>query len=112
MCADAGSAGLTDLDADDWREIVHHGERHFVTVVPEIDMPGHTNAALASVPELNVDGVCPPLYTGKQVGFSSLRMHLPATERFVHDVVRTHPLMVADMISDRAQAWGLRPERE
>lgn len=74
---------------DDWREIVHHGERHFVTVVPEIDMPGHTNAALASVPELNVDGVCPPLYTGKQVGFSSLRMHLPATERFVHDVVRT-----------------------
>ncbi|MEY4174832.1 MAG: hypothetical protein RI900_1997, partial [Actinomycetota bacterium] len=74
---------------DDWREIVEHGERHFVTVVPEIDMPGHTNAALASVPELNVDGVCPPLYTGKQVGFSSLRMHLPATERFVHDVVQT-----------------------
>ena len=30
----------------------------------------------------------------------------------LHDVVRTHPLMVADMISDRAQAWGLRLERE
>ncbi len=74
---------------DDWRDITSHAEQHFVTVVPEIDMPGHTNAALASVPELNVDGVCPPLYTGKQVGFSSLRMHLPATERFVHDVVRT-----------------------
>ncbi|MEY4175293.1 MAG: hypothetical protein RI900_2458 [Actinomycetota bacterium] len=74
---------------DDWRDIVEHAERHFVTVVPEIDMPGHTNAALASVPELNVDDLCPPLYTGKQVGFSSLRMHLPATQRFVHDVVRT-----------------------
>lgn len=74
---------------DEWRDIVEHGARHFVTVVPEIDMPGHTNAALASVPELNVDGLCPPLYTGKQVGFSSLRMHLPATERFVRDVVRT-----------------------
>ena len=73
----------------DWAEITDHAARHFVTVVPEIDMPGHTNAALASVPELNVDGVSPPLYTGKQVGFSSLRMHLPTTARFVQDVVRT-----------------------
>jgi len=74
---------------EDWAEITDHAARHFVTVVPEIDMPGHTNAALASVPELNVDDECPPLYTGMQVGFSSLRMHLPTTARFVHDVVRT-----------------------
>jgi hexosaminidase len=73
----------------DWAEIIAHAERHFVTVVPEIDMPGHTNAALASVPELNLDGVAPPLYTGKDVGFSSLRLHVPATARFVRDVVAT-----------------------
>ena len=73
--------------ADDWAQIVRHGEQHFVTVVPEVDMPGHTNAALASVPELNPDGVCPPPYTGAEVGFSSLRMHLPATAGFVRDVV-------------------------
>ena len=41
-------------------------------VVPEIDMPGHTNAALASYAELNCNGVAPPLYTGTNVGFSSL----------------------------------------
>ena len=35
-------------------------------------MPGHTNAALASYAELNCNGVAPPLYTGTQVGFSSL----------------------------------------
>jgi pimeloyl-ACP methyl ester carboxylesterase len=29
----------------------------------------------------------------------------------LHDVVRTHPTMVADMISERAHAWGLKPER-
>jgi len=74
---------------DDWADITRHAAEHFVTVVPEIDMPGHTNAALASVAELNVGDECPPLYTGMQVGFSSLRMHLPATARFVHDVVRT-----------------------
>ena len=28
----------------------------------------------------------------------------------LHDVVRTHPQMVADMISERAKAWGLKPE--
>ncbi|CAM5644565.1 beta-N-acetylhexosaminidase OS=Streptomyces tendae OX=1932 GN=GUR47_08525 PE=3 SV=1 [Streptomyces tendae] len=39
--------------------------------MPEIDMPGHTNAALASYAELNCDGVAPPLYTGTKVGFST-----------------------------------------
>jgi len=36
-------------------------------VVSEIDMPGHTNAALASYGELNCDGEAPPLYTGTGV---------------------------------------------
>ena len=31
----------------------------FITIVPEIDMPGHTNAALASYAELNCDGKAP-----------------------------------------------------
>ena len=47
--------------------------RHrYITVVPEIDMPGHINAALASYPSSNCDGKPPPLYTGIDVGFSSL----------------------------------------
>ncbi len=71
----------------DWAEIVSQAAHHFVTIVPEIDLPGHTNAALASVAELNVDGLLPALYTGREVGFSSLRMHLPATARFVDDVI-------------------------
>ena len=57
----------------EYREIVAlRGLRATSTVVPEIDMPGHTNAALASYAELNCDGVAPPLYTGTEVGFSSL----------------------------------------
>ena len=72
----------------DYREIVAHAARHFVTVVPEIDMPGHTNAALTSVPALNPDGICPPPYTDKGVGFSSLSLTAPATRRFIADVIR------------------------
>ena len=73
----------------DWAHIVAYASDRFVSIVPEVDMPGHTNAALASVPNLNPDGVAPPLYTGKEVGFSSLRLDLPLTRRFVSDVVAT-----------------------
>lgn len=59
-----------------------------IMVVSEIDMPGHTNAALASYGELNCDGEAPPLYTGTGVGFSSLCIAKPITYRFIDDVVR------------------------
>jgi hexosaminidase len=72
----------------EYREILRHAADRQLTVVPEIDMPGHTNAALASYAELNCDGVAPPLYTGIQVGFSSLCVPLERTYDFVDDVVR------------------------
>ncbi len=50
-------------------------------------MPGHTNAALASYAELNCDGVAPPLYTGIEVGFSSLCIDKEITYQFVNDVL-------------------------
>lgn len=37
---------------DEAREIVRYAADRFITVVPEIDLPGHTTAALASYPEL------------------------------------------------------------
>jgi hexosaminidase len=73
---------------EDYAEIVAHAASRFITVVPEIDVPGHTNAALASYPELNCDGVAPDLYTGTQVGFSSLCTDAEITYRFLEDVVR------------------------
>jgi hexosaminidase len=72
----------------DYREILRYAGEQEMTVVPEIDMPGHTNAALASYAELNCDGVAPPRYTGTEVGFSSLCVPLDVTYDFVDDVVR------------------------
>ncbi|MEW2618806.1 beta-N-acetylhexosaminidase [Streptomyces sp. NPDC048106] len=72
----------------DYRRIVSHAASRYVEVVPEIDMPGHTNAALASYARLNCDGVAPPRYTGTEVGFSSLCVSKDVTYTFVDDVVR------------------------
>ncbi len=72
----------------DYADLVAYGQAQYITVVPEIDMPGHTNAALASYPELNGDGVAPALYTGVEVGFSSLCAGKELTFTFVDDVVR------------------------
>jgi hexosaminidase len=57
-------------------------------VIPEFDMPGHTNAAQASYAELNCDGKKRPLYTGTDVGFSSLCISKEITYKFIEDVVR------------------------
>lgn len=40
---------------DDLREVVAYAAERFVTVVPEIEMPGHSQAAIAAYPELGND---------------------------------------------------------
>jgi hexosaminidase len=72
---------------DQYRQIVAYAASRYVTIVPEIDTPGHVNAALASYAELNCDGQAPPLYTGINVGFSSLCVSKPVTYRFLDDVI-------------------------
>ncbi len=41
---------------DQVREIVDYARKRFVTIVPEIEMPGHSLAALAAYPELGCTG--------------------------------------------------------
>lgn len=41
---------------EDIREIVMYAERRFVTIIPEIEMPGHSSAALAAYPYLGCTG--------------------------------------------------------
>jgi hexosaminidase len=73
---------------DQYREIVAYAQDRFIEVVPEIDMPGHTNAALSSYPELNCDGIAPAPFTGIKVGFSSLCVADQLTNVFISDVLR------------------------
>ncbi|MBG0833403.1 beta-N-acetylhexosaminidase [Planomonospora sp. ID67723] len=72
---------------EDYREIVAHARERFVEVVPEIDMPGHVNAALAADPALSCDGRRREPYTGTDIGFSALCVGRPAVDRFLADVI-------------------------
>lgn len=93
------------LTREDYRAIVEHAAAHHMTVVPEIDVPGHTHAVGLAYPEVSAPPVIAdhhrdearqrsealPVtgepYEGIAVGFSSLRMDDEATDRFVSDVV-------------------------
>ena len=70
-----------------YAEIVAYAKSRYITIVPEIDLPGHTNAALAAYAELNKDGQAPPLYTGIEVGFSSLVIEKEITRKFITEVL-------------------------
>lgn len=97
---------------EQYKEIVAYAADHFITIVPEVDMPGHTNSALASYAELNpgvnlpngkLDSVnkapldyemplknpqASELYTGIEVGWSTFAPKLELTYAFVDSVVR------------------------
>ena len=46
---------------DQIRDIVRYAAERYVTIVPEIDMPGHAQAAVAAYPEIGVTGQSPPV---------------------------------------------------
>ncbi|MGL1888895.1 MAG: beta-N-acetylhexosaminidase [Reichenbachiella sp.] len=71
---------------DEMREIIEYAEARHITIVPEFDMPGHIQAALASYPELACAGKNTDLYYGTEVGFSSLCLTDDAVYDFVEDV--------------------------
>ncbi|MCL3861259.1 family 20 glycosylhydrolase [Actinotalea sp. K2] len=88
-------SGGTAVDGDpggwysveEFDEIVAYAATRFITVIPEIDIPGHINAALHAYGELTPSGEPAPAYTGIEVGFSRLHEELPATARFLRDVL-------------------------
>ncbi len=73
---------------EQYAELVSYAAERNITIIPEIDMPGHTNAALASYAELNCDGKARDLYTGTEVGFSTLCTSKEIIYKFIDDVVR------------------------
>ena len=83
----AGPDGAGYLTREDYRRIQDHAASLAITIVPEIDVPGHTNAALVAHPELAVEGFTPEPYEGAEVGFSQLDAHNEETYRFFTEVV-------------------------
>ncbi len=71
---------------DQAREIVKYAADRFITVIPEIEMPGHALAAIAAYPELGCTGR--PAEVGTKWGvYDNVFCPNDATFRFLEDVL-------------------------
>lgn len=73
---------------EDYKDIVAYAAKNYISIIPEIDMPGHTNAASVAYPILNGNGKTPKTYTGTHVGFSTFDTRKDTVYSFIDDVVR------------------------
>ncbi|HWX32916.1 MAG TPA: family 20 glycosylhydrolase [Steroidobacteraceae bacterium] len=97
------------------RDIVRYAAARFVTVVPEIDLPGHSQAAVAAYPWLGVTGERPPVWTDWGISPWLLKPD-EKTLQFVDDVLdevmQLFPSRYISIGGDEAdkQQWNASPE--
>lgn len=71
----------------DLKEIIKYAQEHCITVIPEIDLPGHMVAALASYPEMGCTGGPYSVWTQWGVSEKVLCPAKDATWTFLKDVL-------------------------
>lgn len=72
---------------EEYSDIVAYAAKHYITIIPEIDMPGHTNAASVAYPYLNGNGKKLTAYTGTKVGFSTFNTRSKKVYDFIDTVI-------------------------
>jgi hexosaminidase len=70
-----------------YQQIVAYAASRYVTIVPEIDMPGHFTAALASYGELNCDGTAPPVDMSTGTLSNSICTTATIAKTFIDNVI-------------------------
>ncbi|MFZ0490965.1 MAG: beta-N-acetylhexosaminidase, partial [Salegentibacter sp.] len=84
------------LTQEEYKELQEYAAARNIVIIPEIDMPGHTYAALLSYPELNCDNYAnldpqralpPAHYQEYRVGWSRLCTERADTYDFVSEVI-------------------------
>lgn len=97
----AGQAPRADIDSatgkprviggfytqDDVRAIVAYAAERHITIVPEIEMPGHASAAVVAYPELGVSRRLPKEVPGDWGVYTTLFNAEESTFRFLEDVL-------------------------
>lgn len=83
--ADGGPGGFLTLA--DYHEIQDYAENFGMTLVPEIDLPGHTHAMQVAYPESSPDPEPREHYAGIEVGFSFVHLTSDASWNLLEDIV-------------------------
>jgi hexosaminidase len=97
------------------RDIVRYAAARFVTIVPEIDLPGHSQAAVAAYPWLGVTGMRPSVWTDWGVSPWLLKPDektLQFVEDVLDEVMRLFPSRYISIGGDEAdkQQWSASSE--
>ena len=99
----------------DVRDIVRYAAERYVDIVPEFDLPGHSQAAVAAYPSLGVTGERPSVWTDWGISPWLLKPNEKSL-RFVDDVLdemmRLFPSRYISIGGDEAdkQQWNASPE--
>ena len=72
----------------DYQNIIRYAAARYILIVPEIDMPAHSNAGLTGYPQFGCSARQTGLYTGTDVGWSSLCVDKEETYAYVDDIIR------------------------
>ncbi|WP_267225287.1 beta-N-acetylhexosaminidase [Dyella silvae] len=99
----------------DVRDIVRYAAERYVDVVPEIDLPGHSQAAVAAYPWLGVTGKRPAVWTDWGVSPWLLKPDektLAFVDDVLDEVMRLFPSRYISIGGDEAdkQQWNASPE--
>jgi hexosaminidase len=71
-----------------YADLVAYAKSRYITIIPEIDMPGHSNAALVSYPDLRCNRTAPEPFTRIGGPPNTLCVTRDSIYNFVADVVR------------------------
>ena len=101
---------------DEAREIVRYAQERYITIIPEIDLPGHMLAALASYPELGCTGgpyeVCPRWGVFEDVLCIGNEKTLPFLEDVMTEIIDIFPSKYIHIGGDEAPRtrWAKCPK--
>lgn len=101
---------------DEAREIVRYAQERYITIIPEIDLPGHMLAALASYPELGCTGgpyeVCPRWGVFEDVLCIGNEKTLPFLEDVMTEIIDIFPSKYIHIGGDEAPRtrWARCPK--
>ena len=101
-------AHVAHYTQDQIKDIVAYAQERYITIVPEIEMPGHSGAALAAYPELG----CAPVESA--VAFCPKAETFEFLENVLSEVVELFPGPYVHIGGDEVEkeAWRQSPEAQ